>query len=63
MLCPWGELRRLIDELLPARAVLRELGPLLEGKYGNNDDYIYAMSNDADDIFKFGSTTVLVLFD
>ena len=30
MLCPRGELRRLIDELLPARAVLRELGPLLE---------------------------------
>ena len=30
VLCPWGELRRLIDELLPARAVLRELGPLLE---------------------------------
>ena len=29
-LCPGGELRRLIDELLPARAVLRELGPLLE---------------------------------
>ena len=34
MLCPWGVLRRLIDELLPARAILREhvreLGPLLE---------------------------------
>ena len=30
VLCPGGELRRLIDELLPARAVLRELGPLLE---------------------------------
>ena len=30
VLCPWGELRRLKDEVLPARAVLRELGPLLE---------------------------------
>ena len=30
VLCPGGELRRLIDELLPTRAVLRELGPLLE---------------------------------
>ena len=30
VLCPWGELRHLIDELLPARAVLRELGPPLE---------------------------------
>ena len=33
MLCPGGGLRRLIGELLPARAVVRELGnlgPLLE---------------------------------
>ena len=31
VLRPWGEQRCLIDEILPARAVLRELGPLLEG--------------------------------
>ena len=30
VLCLGGELRRLINELLPARAVLRKLGPLLE---------------------------------
>ena len=32
-----GELRRLIDELLPARAVLCELGPLLEVRQMEDD--------------------------